>query len=199
MKRNKSTEEGFRKVNGWDQAVSYRCHVERIGQLAQKWGLKKKALSKKICWGRVENKMIVLHVMRMNEVETCWWDKELLCCVEFELKAKQWDGRGNSSVAEREICHLFNSSWVCAWDSPDANELQICREDGNQTQSLMQPSQRGQDPECKWNKEFQVGKHDQLCQRHMWALVIHQLLIWEASLCRESRRKVALFWGWIGY
>jgi len=33
--------------------------------------------------------MIVLHVMRIDRLETCWGDKELLCCMEFELKAKQ--------------------------------------------------------------------------------------------------------------
>lgn len=41
-KKNESTAESFRKVNGWNQAVPYRCHAERIAQLAQKWGLKKK-------------------------------------------------------------------------------------------------------------------------------------------------------------
>lgn len=33
--------------------------------------------------------MIMLHVKRIDGVETCWGNRELLCCVELALKAKQ--------------------------------------------------------------------------------------------------------------
>lgn len=158
---------------------------KRIGQLAQKWGLKKQKES----W--------------VKKDAEAGWKRGWSCCMSWEQTewrhvggrrnfcvvlnlswrlSKERDGRGNGSVAEREICHLLNSSWVCAWDSPGVNQVQTWGEEGNQIQSLRQPSQRGQDPGCKGRRRFQEGKHDQLCQSHMWALIIHQLLIWKASL-----------------
>lgn len=62
------------------------------------------------------------------------------CCVVLNLNwrlSNEIDRRGNGTVAEREICHLLSSSWVCLCMIFSRHKLlQICGEEGNQNQSL---------------------------------------------------------------
>lgn len=84
------------------------------------------------------------------------------CCVLLNLSWKlsnEIDWRGNGSEAEREICHLLSSSWVClCWDSPGVNYCRSVQE-GNQKQSLTECSQGEEKSGCKEGKKYQEGKH----------------------------------------
>lgn len=65
------------------------------------------------------------------------------CCALLNLSwrlSNEIDWRGNGSEAEREICHLLSSSWVClCWDSPGVNYCRSVQE-GNQKQSFTEHS-----------------------------------------------------------
>lgn len=89
--------------------------------------------------GRKEDNHVV-HVMRIDRVETCWGTRN--CCVVLNLSwrlSSERDGRGNGSVAGREICPLLNFNWVGAWNFPAVNQLQICAVGRKGTRALHSP------------------------------------------------------------
>lgn len=110
----------------------------------------------------MERKTIMLHVMRIDGVETCWGTRN--CCVLLDLRwrlSSERDGRGNGSIAEREICPLLNSNWVGAWDFPAVNQLQICGEGRNQSQSLTHIERAG-----SW-----VQREEEISRGEAWPVV----------------------------